>query len=459
MKKAILIFAMVLCLGSLASARPWAIVVSLEESHIRIIDLGQSPPRVYGPFLEGQLGHARGLLDVAVTPDDHYAFFSNFFDYEVYRVDISDPTNPRLAGKLSIAEIYPEDIAISPDGSFAVVTDGSSYTSENLIFFNPQTFTSYSAYVLQTHGGSAQAVDIAPNGTVIVCDFLYDRIIFGRVNSSYNGLVSENALSMVDAVNVAISPDGTTALVAGLYARRLGVFQITGAGAVVPGVPSYLDLGVPPQSIDFSPDGRRAYVVSNSATSDPPDKFSWVNVTAPGRVSMGASPAASLFSTCYGAYYGIDILSAAPGGNWAVVGTNGVPGRFDPQLVNLNTFAVSPIATNGANPSGVATFWGSLLPPTGLACAVMENSYIFYKEYVNRLSWQADPNTRADVVTYRVYRKTYGAADSAYQLLGEVGSTTPQYNDRNVDRNVRYTYGVSAVDDLGRESRLASVSN
>jgi hypothetical protein len=352
-----------------------------------------------------------------------------------------------------------EDVAISPDGRFGVVSDGSSLTSEFLIFFDPQTFTSYSAYALQTHGANAQAVAIASNGTVIACDFSYDRIVFGRVNSSYTGLVSEDTLPVVDPLNVSISPDGTTALVASIWAKRLGIFQITGAGTVVPGVPTFLSLGVPPQSIDYSPDGRKAYIACLTSVPYTQDQFSWINVTAPGRVSMGASPVASFFSTCYGGYFGVDILSVAPGGNWAIAGTNNVPGHFDPQLVNLNTYAVSSIATGGENPCGVATFWASLLPPAGLTCTALENNYIFYKEYINRLSWQADADTRADVVTYRIYRKSYGAADSAYQLLGEVGSSTLQYNDRNVDRSQRYTYGITAVDDTGRESRLASVSN
>ncbi|MGB9006324.1 MAG: YncE family protein [Candidatus Aminicenantales bacterium] len=458
MKKVTVILAAILFLGSLGWARPWAIVVNRNGANIHIIDLGQNPPRIYGPFLTGQLGHQRGLVDVAITPDDHYALISNFYNNEVYRVDISDPTNPKLAGKLAISEIMPEDIAISPDGNFAAISDGFGGSSVRwLIFFNPETFSGYSVYELQTHGGTAQAVDIAPNGTVIICDVSSNRIIYGRINNSYTGLVSEGELSSPEnPTNVSISPDGTTALVANVWKRRAGVFQITGPGTVVPGVPSYIDLTSSPQSIDFSPDGQRAYIVS---TNDRPDKISWVNVNAPGRVSLGASPAANLLSSCSSAYYGVDILAVAPGGTQAVVGTNALDRTFDVQLVNLNTFGVTSIPTAGDDPAGVATFWAALLAPASLTLTPLENSYIFYKEQLNQLNWQANANTRADVAKYRIYSKSYGASDSTYQQLGEVDASTLQYNDRNVDRNQRFTYRVTAVDDLGRESRPAEVSN
>jgi DNA-binding beta-propeller fold protein YncE len=457
MKKAVVFLALVFLLGSLGWARPWAIAVNNDGANIHIIDLGQSPPRVYGPFLTGQLGHQRGLCDVAVTPDDHYALITNFWEYEVYRIDISNPTNPQLAGKLAISEIWPEDIAISPDGKFAVISDGESTVSENIIFLDPETFNSYSVYKLGTYGSSAQAVDIAPNGTIIICDINANRIIFGRVNTSYTGLVSENTLSSPEGpINVTISPDGTTALVANIDKRRLGVFQITGAGTVVTGVPAYIDLSYYPQSIDFSPTGAQAYIVS---VWEHPDKISWFNVNAPGRVTVGASPAANLLSSSGFAYYGIDVLAVAPGGTQAVVGTNGIDRPFDLQLVNLNTFGVTSIPTGGEDPAGVATFWAALLSPSGLSLTPLENSYIFYKEQVNQLAWQANANTRADVVYYRIYRKSYGAADSTYLQLGEVNASTLQYNDRNVDRTKRYTYRVTAVDDLGRESQPAEVSN
>jgi len=81
------------------SAAPWAVMTDPPRGRIVTLDLSTTPATVYGPFLEGQLGNTNGLtLDVAVTPDGQTALISNFGDSSVYRVNISNPTNPVVTG-------------------------------------------------------------------------------------------------------------------------------------------------------------------------------------------------------------------------------------------------------------------------------------------------------------------------------------------------------------------------
>ncbi len=48
--------------------RPGGLWRIIPIAPIQTIDLGTSPPTVYGPFLGGQLGTTGALGDVAITP-------------------------------------------------------------------------------------------------------------------------------------------------------------------------------------------------------------------------------------------------------------------------------------------------------------------------------------------------------------------------------------------------------
>jgi DNA-binding beta-propeller fold protein YncE len=287
--------------------------------------MGVSPPIVYGPFFtSNELGTSgQFLLDVAITPDERYALVSNFYGQTVYRIDISDPTNPTLAGSVNIG-FDAEDIAIAPNGQFAVVVDGGN--ENQIAFINLSSFSLNGVYTLTTSSGEAQAIAIVPdNQTIIICDTDSNRIIYGQVNPTINGLISESTLPTgSDPVNVTISPDGNTALVANGADTTVSVFQITGVGAVAAGVPP--TVGVLPgdqQSIAFSPSGGIAFVVS---TSSSPDQLSWLQVNAPGNVTLGGAGVANLLSDTSGYLFGVDTIATAPGIPFAIVGNPYFPG-------------------------------------------------------------------------------------------------------------------------------------
>lgn len=56
MKRFLGLFLFVIFFGTLSFAGPWGIVVNMSAANINTIDLGQTPPKVYGPFLTGSLG-------------------------------------------------------------------------------------------------------------------------------------------------------------------------------------------------------------------------------------------------------------------------------------------------------------------------------------------------------------------------------------------------------------------
>jgi DNA-binding beta-propeller fold protein YncE len=459
MKKFLISTALLVLSFSAAWSTPWAIVVTQTSRNVTIIDLGQSPPQVYGPFLSGQFGGGE-LLDVAITPDNDYALISDFFDQKIYRVDISNPTSPVLAGVISTPNFNPEDIAVSPNGRFAIVSDGAGGGGSNkLVFLDLNNFGSYSVYPLATTGAAAQAVDIAfDNRTVIACDRNAIRIIFGVVNAAYSGLVSESTLGTDGrCLNVTISPDGTTALVANGLDKNIAVYRITGVGTVVRGAtPLVSGFHDYPQSIAFSPNGQRAYVVATGS----PDSFSWLQVNGPGNVTMGGERAAFIFNNSDASYFGVDVLGVTPSGNFAVCGGNGAPKLTNrATLVNLTSFLATAIVGTPSDQAGVAVFPDPVLPPSNLSLASLTNNYIFYQEHYNHLTWQANSRTKTPIAHYRIYRKTTGAADSTYRQVGEVGGSTLDYDDRGLSSGDSYTYRVTAVNINNVESRPAEAGN
>jgi DNA-binding beta-propeller fold protein YncE len=461
MKKLFCFLVFTTFLSSLAFAGPWGIVVNMNSMNIQTIDLGQTPPKVYGPFLTGSLGTSgQGLWDVAITPDSNYALVSNFYGHKIYRIDISNPTIPTFAGSLDVGSFYPEDIAISPNGRFAVISDGGSL---QLAFIDLSIFSNYSLYTLTTSNGYANAVEIGnDNSTIILCDYSHNQIIYGRVNAALSGLISESTLTSESyPINVTISPDGATVLVA-CVSRRISVFQITGPGLVASGSTASIALLDYPQSIAFSPDGKKAYVVCEGTGPGNPNTFSWFQVNGPGNVTLGGDRAANLISYAYtGMWYGVDTLAVSPSGDYAIANKPGLGSDIRNRVsrINLSNYQATAIDTTQIDAAGVATFNESMFPPYNASLSRLTNNFIFYKEYINRLTWQANAKNKYPISTYVIYRKAASASDTTYTKVGEVGSSTFSYDDRGLKKTDEFAYRITSIDSRGVESAPAEVSN
>jgi len=121
-------------------------------------------------------------------------------------------------------------------------------------------------------------------------------------------------------------------------------------------------------------------------------------------------------------------------------------------------------------PMKAGTTWGvhsaylfflsyGLFPPLGFKVERFENNFLLYKEYINRLSWTANPADESKILRYRIYRKVKGAANSTYQRLAEVASTATAYLDRGLKAADLFTYRITAIDAAGRESGFSTAGN
>jgi len=398
--------------SSTVLADPWAVYATLGDNSVNpvvpgslyTVDLGTSPPSVHGPLLQGQLGatpdSVGGLLDVTVIPGTTNVLVSNFGDSLVFKVNMSDPANPVLIGQVNIG-IFAEDIDVASDGSLAVITDGGLSSAAVIIDVPSMTING----TTDLGNLDAQCVDIAPdNTTVLMCDYLNGAVVSGTINAA--GTAIENLSSLVLCptydpasdtcgpdeyrgwpVNLAISPDGQTAIVNEAFWGMVHVVRITGPGAIAAGTPFQLwglgdshadylaneNAGGPPQkagsqSTAFNGNGE-AIILQNSRwnyipdgqggwepdlNNDPPDQLTRLLHTGPGQVSLGSLFFASLNSNTSGQFFGVDTLALTGDGR----SVTGNPTSFnttpDGSLNSLATGALTVLPLNAPVPTGVA---------------------------------------------------------------------------------------------------------
>ncbi|MHC1696615.1 MAG: YncE family protein [Geobacteraceae bacterium] len=270
-------------------------VVAFSNGWMGIIDTATQT--VSGPFLAGELGNSGGgLLDVVITPDYKTALISNFGDTEVFIVDISKLSAPVALGSVTLS-FFAEDMALTPDGRFALVSDGGfspriavidvknavlveEYTSPDL---DPDPVnTSYDTYF--------NSIAVAADGkTVLAADYFTGKVHTLTINDAghltFVGSIDVTNGGTLRPVNVTIAPNGKTALVAVVASdpditdtllpadhMRFPVLEITAPGVVV--LKSFVATTVriiACQSIVFNSGSSKAYVLCNQEDPDTTD--------------------------------------------------------------------------------------------------------------------------------------------------------------------------------------------
>ena len=86
-----------------------------------------------------------------------------------------------------------------------------------------------------------------------------------------------------------------------------------------------------------------------------------------------------------------------------------------------------------------------IYPPANFAGQLQENKALFYREYIHKLTWEANSLNR-DIEKYRLYE-----IDGVNTIfLVELPATTFEYTRRHTLKGKTYTYELWAVDDKGR---------
>jgi hypothetical protein len=334
----------------------WALVTYSWPNHSLPNSLGTldfATNTFYGPFLQGSFDNGF-LYNISVTPDGRYALIASLIDHSeapqaeggpsspnyLFRVDLSNPKCPVLAGKLPFP-IYVNCTAISPDGTFAIAALGYP----TLVAIDLQSFTVAHVFNIPGAGGATGIAIGADNQTWVATTPWSDLVLYGTYSLA-GGFTGPTSLDSVRAPQtVAISPDGQTAIVGSEDWRHpLVGYAIPSPGVLVQTTALVNAPGA--EQIVFSPDGAVAYLntVSYIAT---------VNVTAPGVIALEDPHAAYIDQG--GQVYGLTSIAVSKDGQRMLAGFV-YPTRV--YEISTSTFEITSLHTDKYG-TGVASFGGS----------------------------------------------------------------------------------------------------
>jgi M6 family metalloprotease-like protein len=130
--------------------------------------------------------------------------------------------------------------------------------------------------------------------------------------------------------------------------------------------------------------------------------------------------------------------------------------RYDATDSGVSVYGIGP---SGQSMTLTADIHYTLLPPLNPAIQRLESDFIFFKEYINKLTWQNDPKNRTEIDGHRIYKKSRGAPDAAFVLESEVGLGILSYEHKGLKKDEFFVYRIIAVDKNGVESSAVEVSN
>lgn len=220
------------CGGAHRGAGPNFGVVAHNQGGISIIDPANQTAKA--PVLLGELGSmGGGRFDVAIAPGGATTLVSNFGDSTVYFIDTRDTSNPVVVANINVG-FFAEDIAITPNGKYALVTDGGSSSKVAVLDMTTRTLlNTYTAAAIvtdattdpvTTYTPSFQAVSITPDGRTVLCADYFNACVVALTIDAAGNLTHGSYLQLIPdpikttqvfrPVNVAISPNGLYAVAA-----------------------------------------------------------------------------------------------------------------------------------------------------------------------------------------------------------------------------------------------------
>jgi len=304
------------------------------------------------PLLTSELGaRGGGLLDVVITHDGKTAIVSNFGDSKVFFIDISAGFNapPTLLG-FARARQFAEDMVITPDDKYVLVTDGGLASGISVIDIAKRQLVRFN----KLGAKDAQAIAITPDGqTILVADYLGQKVhAYGLEDDGE--VIFKKTVRIVPfwPVNIAISPDGRTVIVPVAFHSVCPILYFDSAGELH--LKEFMSLpSKNGQSCVFTKDGTKAYFLSNSQEFG--TRIQILNITGVGQVSPSGTSIKIWPRRGSGQFFGVDTIALDPTENY-LYATN--PTSFhvvaDVALIDLTTNTqVGYIPATGF-PTGIA---------------------------------------------------------------------------------------------------------
>ena len=148
-------------------------------------------------------------IDVAITDDCTRAFVTSFTSRTMFQIDLCEKPARVIGSAVSTTNL--EDVAVTPDGKFALSVDGSA---------SNQDIVSYSARLnafVSTLPANAQAVAISPDCRELVLTAEFFNNVVRRFVLNSNGSLEDSGQTFPAGPrpnNIVFSPNGQFAFVA-----------------------------------------------------------------------------------------------------------------------------------------------------------------------------------------------------------------------------------------------------
>ncbi|MCX6563480.1 MAG: M6 family metalloprotease domain-containing protein [Candidatus Aminicenantes bacterium] len=126
--------------------------------------------------------------------------------------------------------------------------------------------------------------------------------------------------------------------------------------------------------------------------------------------------------------------------------------------------STSGVSVTGLGPSGpsmnfIADIHYTLYAPQAFGIQRLENDYIFFKLYDNRLTWELNPKNRTMPLKFLLYKKLKNVGDDVYILLAELSAGARSFVQKNLGKDELYDYRLVTVDINGATSDPADIGN
>jgi WD40 repeat protein len=273
------------------SARTLGLVADNTESSVTIFDADTDTVLGSVPIPPGTIG------DVLITPDQRWGFVTNFKN-EVFVIDLA-ASPPRLAEGTNPTRIsnLGEDLAISPDGKFLVVSDGNAVQPISVVDIESRT----EIHTLSVDSDT-NSVDVCRDGSVLVTSSTgtVRRLMIDSAGALKD--TGETLLLDGEPNNVFCAPNSASGLVVTTLSGSMTSFT----------VPELKRVDTRALSGNFgisglvAPDGDRVFV--RSSYDGFVDVFSYDATTA----SLHERPQLSIPVSVTFGFYGIDQIALHP---------------------------------------------------------------------------------------------------------------------------------------------------
>ena len=140
-------------------------------------------------------------------------------------------------------------------------------------------------------------------------------------------------------------------------------------------------------------------------------------------------------------------------GPYSYAGSN----RYDGTATGIT---VTDIGPSGPTMALTADIHYPLGQPTSPLLRRVTGNFIFFQEYVNRLTWSNNSTNRTPIAKYRIFKRSPSADDTAFVFLADApAGASPGFDHKGLKKDEFYLYRIIAVDKNGVESPATEIGN